>query len=114
MLLNFGHTIGHAVEKCFNYAVYTHGEGVGIGMVRLSEQTEKLGITESGTARRIRDILQRYNLPFEANLEQKDIVDVIGLDKKKSGKNITIVVLDKIGEGKLVKIPFSEITKYIV
>lgn len=114
MLLNFGHTIGHAVEKCFNYAVYTHGEGVGIGMVRLSEETEKLGLTQAGTTFRIKNVLQNYGLPTEVNLEQKEIIDVIGLDKKKSGKSITLVVLEEIGKGKLIKVPFQDLKKYIV
>lgn len=45
-MLNFGHTIGHAIERYFNYSTYTHGEGVAIGMCLLTEQTERLGITE--------------------------------------------------------------------
>ena len=52
MLLNFGHTIGHAIEKCCGFTTYTHGEGVGIGMVQMTRQTE-----EAGTLRQ--QVLQR-------------------------------------------------------
>ena len=58
MVLNFGHTIGHAVEKYYNYETYTHGEGVGIGMVALTGKTEQLGITEKGSTTLIKDVLQ--------------------------------------------------------
>lgn len=47
-VLNFGHTIGHAVERYFHYSTFTHGEGVAIGMCLMTEQTEKMGITEKG------------------------------------------------------------------
>ena len=113
MLLNFGHTIGHAVEKCYNYEKYTHGEGVGIGMVRLTEQTEKLGITAIGTSKRLRKILAQYILPTDAKLTSEQITDVITMDKKKSGNAITLVVLDRIGAGRLIKIPFTDLAKYI-
>jgi 3-dehydroquinate synthase len=114
MLLNFGHTIGHAVEKCYNYEEYTHGEGVAIGMVRLTEQTEKLGITAIGTNRRLRKILEQYELPTAAQLTGQKVMDVIALDKKKSGNAITLVILDKIGSGRLLKIAFTDLEKYIV
>ncbi|MDD4721521.1 MAG: 3-dehydroquinate synthase [Acidaminococcaceae bacterium] len=114
MLLNFGHTIGHAVEKCYDYEKYTHGEGVGIGMVRLTEQTEKLGLTEQGTSKRLRAILAQYKLPTDVELSQKQIMDVINLDKKKNGSNITLIVLDKIGSGRLLKIAYVDLAKYIV
>lgn len=114
MLLNFGHTIGHAVEKCYDFDKYTHGEGVGIGMVRITTQTEKMGITELGVSKRLYNILTQYQLPTEVELSPEQIMDVITLDKKKNGSNITLVVLDKIGSGRLVKIACKDLTKYIV
>ena len=64
MLLNFGHTLGHAVEKTFHFDRYSHGEGVGIGMVLLTRQSEELGLTERGTADRIAALLQKFQLPI--------------------------------------------------
>ena len=113
MLLNFGHTIGHAVEKYFNYETFTHGEGVGIGMVALTEQTEQLGITAKGSAKLIREVLKRYGLPTEAVMAKDEVLRTIALDKKKKGGTITLIVLDMIGQARLMKIPCEELASYI-
>ena len=113
MLLNFGHTIGHAVEKYFNYETFTHGEGVGIGMVALTEQTEQLGITAKGSAKLIREVLKRYGLPTEAVMAKDEVLRTIAFDKKKKGGTITLIVLDKIGQARLMKIPCEELASYI-
>lgn len=113
MLLNFGHTLGHAVEKCYNYETYTHGEGVGIGMLLLTEQTERRGITQAGTAHRIKQILEHYSLPTEAVMAKDEMLKTIAMDKKKNGREITLVVLDKIGSGRLLKIAYEELPNYL-
>ena len=113
MVLNFGHTLGHAVEKYYNYETYTHGEGVGIGMVALTDKTEQLGITEKGSTALIRNILEHYGLPTEAILEKEDVLKTIALDKKKKGGEITIIILEKIGNGRLLKIPYTDLKHYI-
>ena len=56
MLLNFGHTIGHAIEQYYNYSKYTHGEAVAIGMYNISLISEERGITEEGTSKKIKNI----------------------------------------------------------
>ncbi len=48
MLLNFGHTLGHAIEKYYNFTGYTHGEAVAIGMYKITLESEKIGITKKG------------------------------------------------------------------
>ena len=103
MVLNFGHTIGHAVEKCCGYTTYTHGEGVGIGMALLTMQTEKLGLTAPGTADAICKVLQKYNLPVDAPYAEADLLTGIGMDKKKSGSSITLIILKEIGSSFLQK-----------
>lgn len=62
--LNFGHTIGHAVERCTNYAML-HGDAVAIGMVHEAMLGERLGVTAPGTASRIRDAIRTAGLPEE-------------------------------------------------
>ena len=113
MVLNFGHTLGHAVEKYYNYETYTHGEAVGIGMVALTDKTEKMGITKKGSTALIRNILEHYGLPTEALLEKEDVLKTIALDKKKKGGEITIVILEKIGNARLLKIPYTDLKHYI-
>lgn len=113
MLLNFGHTIGHAIEKCCGFTTYTHGEGVGIGMVQLTRQTEKMGLTAAGTADRLANVLQKFALPVAAEFDSQEILQVMALDKKKSGRQITLVIIEAIGAGRLHKIEWQAIPAYI-
>ena len=93
MLLNFGHTLGHAVEKTFHFDRYSHGEGVGIGMVLLTRQSEELGLTERGTADRIAALLQKFQLPIAVDMRRDDFLQAIALDKKKRGSHLTLVAV---------------------
>ena len=113
MLLNFGHTLGHAVEKTFRFDKYSHGEGVGIGMVLVTRQAEKLGLTEPGTADRIAELLQKFQLPVTVDMRQEDFLQAIALDKKKRGSHLTLILLKKIGESFLQRVEFSELTQYL-
>ena len=65
MLLNFGHTLGHAIEKYYNFTGYSHGEAVAIGMYNISLKSEDEGITEKGVAEEIKEILINYDLPYK-------------------------------------------------
>jgi 3-dehydroquinate synthase len=113
MMLNFGHTIGHAVEQHFGYSKYSHGEAVAIGMVRITGQTEQMGITRAGTTEQLSSLLKKYKLPTAVDLETDQILQVVAADKKRRGDSLTLVVLLSIGEGSLLKVPFSELKKYI-
>ena len=113
MLLNFGHTIGHAIEKCCGFTTYTHGEGVGIGMVQMTRQTEKLGLTAAGTAEELSRVLKKFALPVTAVFDAQEILQAMALDKKKSGKKINLVIIEKISVGRLHKIDWQDIPAYI-
>ena len=86
MLLNFGHTIGHAIEQYYNYAKYTHGEAVAIGMYNICLMSEKHGLTKVGTSKIVKDILEAINL-----------------DKKNLGKNLNLIILREIGNSEIYK-----------
>lgn len=105
MILNFGHTLGHAIEKYFNYDKYTHGEAVAIGMYKITKISEELTLTAQGTASRIKDILIKYKLPFEAEgIENEDeILNGISNDKKNLNKNLNIILLKQMGEAYIKK-----------
>lgn len=113
MLLNFGHTLGHAVEQHFGYSHFTHGEGVAIGMYQLTARTEAMGLTPQGTAERIKDVLTKYNLPYDAGVEKSLLLDTMAKDKKKNGNSITLIVLKQLGEGALQKIDWQSVPEYL-
>lgn len=113
MLLNFGHTLGHAVEQYFKYSSYTHGEGVAIGMYQLTKRTESLGFTSNTTTQRLQNILEKYHLPLTCQADKQTLLDVMAKDKKKNGKEITLVILKEIGTGVLHKIDWQKMPKYL-
>lgn len=113
MLLNFGHTLGHAVEKAFHYDTYSHGEAVGLGMVLLTSQAEKLGLTDPGTAAKIAALLQKFSLPVEITLPREEFIKTIALDKKKRGSQLILVLIKDIGEGYLHAIENRDLPNYL-
>ena len=97
MLLNFGHTLGHTIEQQFNYGRESHGEAVSIGMYQLTLLAEAQGLTASGTADRIRKVLDIYGLPHACNLPLRDLTAAIALDKKNLNNKLNIILLHDIG-----------------
>lgn len=114
MLLNFGHTIGHAIEKYFNYEKYTHGEAVALGMYAITKKSEEMGITKEGTLNVLREILSVYNLEYEIELKNKEnILNTIALDKKSKGQFINIILIKEVGESFIHKIRREEVEDFI-
>lgn len=104
MLLNFGHTLGHAIETYYNFKEFTHGEAVAIGMYEITKISEEKGITEKGVSEEIKDILIQYGLPYEAPISNNSmILETISLDKKNIDSVLKVVLLKKIGESFLEK-----------
>lgn len=104
MLLNFGHTIGHAVENYYGYGTLSHGAAVAIGMCIMTEYSEKNGITEKGTLETIRSLNRKYNLPTECE-HRKELIGAATHDKKRVGDSINIVLVKKMGQGFYQKVP---------
>lgn len=114
MLLNFGHTLGHAVERYFEYSKYTHGEAVAIGMSQITRKSEGLFLTEKGTSKLLEDVLIKYQLPHKVpEMDRGIVLDTILLDKKSSGNSISLIILEKLGQGVIIKVPVEEIENYI-
>ncbi|WP_315068634.1 3-dehydroquinate synthase [uncultured Clostridium sp.] len=104
MLLNFGHTLGHAIETYYNFKKFTHGEGVAIGMYAISRIAENKGLTEKGVSEEIKEILIQYGLPYEVEIKDNSaILDTIALDKKNIDNSLKVVLLKNIGESFLEK-----------
>ena len=97
MLLNFGHTLGHAYEKAGHYEKWTHGQAVAAGMVKAAGLGERLGITPVGTADRIAAVLTALDLPVEIACTAEEYAAAIGLDKKGAGADISVILLEEMG-----------------
>ncbi len=97
VVLNYGHTVGHAVESASHYAL-THGESVSIGMVCANDIALRLGLLEAAAARRVEHVLTHYRLPVRIrHCRRDDILTSMRNDKKfVAGKN-RFVLLDKLG-----------------
>jgi len=97
-LLNFGHTLAHAVEAHAGYRGILHGEAVAIGMVFAAERSEALGFAPVGTAARLAALLERAGLPTRApNRPRGAYLSAIAVDKKKEDGQIHFVVSNGIG-----------------
>ncbi|MEI7577657.1 MAG: 3-dehydroquinate synthase [Armatimonadota bacterium] len=103
-ILNFGHTVGHAIEKLTNYDIYTHGEAISVGMVIETKIGEKLGICDSGLSQRIEKDLRAHGLPTNAGTTQdvENIIQSMRGDKKSMRGELSMSLITNIGECKLV------------
>ncbi|HUN54170.1 MAG TPA: 3-dehydroquinate synthase [Smithella sp.] len=97
-ILNFGHTLGHALESISQYTI-THGEGVALGMTAAARISEKIGCLKSDETRRIEALISQAGLPVKIpeSLDHDKIVARLRMDKKKKGDIIYFVLLKKIG-----------------
>ena len=98
LALNFGHTLGHAIEQYYHYEKYSHGEAISIGMVQLTRIAEAKGLTKVGTADQICDVLKIYQLPTVSHLKTSDLKQAMAVDKKKIYKKLSYVLLHAIGQ----------------
>ena len=101
MLLNFGHTYGHALEKYYGFEKLSHGNAVAVGMCQICGIAEKKGLTEKGTAVRIAEVCKKYGLPVNDCAPAKEVVKGIVNDKKNMGDKLVAVLLKEIGESYL-------------
>lgn len=112
--LNFGHTIGHAVESASKYA-YRHGEAISIGMVCANDIAVKLGLLDKSLAARVENLLLKIGLPVKIkNHDINTIMNFFWKDKKFiSGRN-KFVLLKKLGTTKIIQdVPINVITNVI-
>ena len=98
-LLNYGHTIGHALENSLGYGELLHGEAVSIGMCFAARISEKMGLIDMACVHRQEKILETFGLPtFWRNINHEQIKLAMKVDKKTVGKSINWVLLENIGK----------------
>jgi len=100
MLLNFGHTLGHAIEAHYNYEKYTHGMAISIGMVEITRMAEEKGLSPKGTTAQIKQTLKQYHLPteLENSSDYNEIIQLISRDKKQLDNQLTVILLGQVGD----------------
>jgi 3-dehydroquinate synthase len=109
-LLNFGHTLGHAVEKLGGYGGLMHGEAVSIGMRFAAERSESLGCAPAGSADRVGALCAELALPTQLpDHPRKAYLEALRVDKKMSDSRIDFVVLRGIGQAETVSLSPREI-----
>ena len=113
MLLNFGHTVGHAIEKCAHYTGIAHGEAVGIGMLIMARAGEAAGLTEKGTSARILAVLEKCGMPTSCPFTHEQICEAAMLDKKRRGETMNIVLLKAIGDSFVHKIRCADLLDFV-
>lgn len=103
-VLNFGHTIGHAIESSGKFNTLLHGECVGIGMLYMSSQIVKEELIT---------VLKKYNLPTNCQITTDELYEYIKLDKKRTDDTISIVYVQEMGKYSLEKVKLIDVKKYL-
>ena len=103
-ILNFGHTIGHAIEAACGYKSYNHGQAVSLGMLVAVDLSNKLGLIDVKLAVRIRNLIKLYGLPMKIKgIPVAKIIQAHYHDKKFSGKENKFVLINDIGKPRIVR-----------
>jgi len=113
--LNFGHTIGHAVEKINQEKPDQtgHGRAVSLGMVAAAIFSQKKGMIAQADVDRITHLLKSLNLPVELDYKAEQIIEIASRDKKKQGKDLYFVFLESLGTARVKKISYAEMNAFI-
>ena len=110
MLLNFGHTLAHAVEALTRFRGVLHGEAVAMGMVHAARRSEELDLAPPGTRERLERLLRRAGLPTQApDFSRKAYLSALRVDKKRREKRIRFVALRRLGRAETIPLTPAEI-----
>ncbi len=109
--LNFGHTIGHALEKTLGIS---HGAAVSAGMVMAAELSMEKGLLEAGDVKRLKALLARLKLPTHIDFDRAAVIEALGKDKKREGGKIKFVLLESIGRATVRDISIEALARWIL
>ena len=112
MLLNLGHSIGHAVEKCSGYAVH-HGDAVAVGMAMIARAAADKGFCSTDCRDKIIDTLRKYGLPTETSFKAEELFEASKADKKISGGKMHLIVPEKIGSCRIESIDIDALRDWL-
>jgi shikimate kinase / 3-dehydroquinate synthase len=108
-LLNFGHTIGHAIE---NLHGIPHGHAVSIGMIAACNLSVQLNNFHADDAAKIVKLLTRYHLPVDVETDHAKVFEVLKMDKKRTGDGVQFILLNTIGKAEIKYISLSDLEKH--
>ena len=111
-LLNFGHTVGHAIEKCSGYEI-SHGRAVAAGMLHIARAAYRSGFSSENCAEGIERALKQYGFDRTCGFSADELCEAAFADKKRAGDSITLVIPDKIGECRLKKMDMRSFKKFV-
>ncbi len=94
-LLNFGHTVGHAIENMYNLL---HGHAISIGMMAAATMSEEINNFSSKEKEKLLQTLQQYELPIQFNYDKQKVFELLKMDKKRNGDSMNFILLNKIGD----------------
>jgi 3-dehydroquinate synthase len=110
-VLNFGHTVGHALESATGYELYLHGEAVAIGMIQAAAISVRRGLCDQDSFERIRRLIAKAGLPTEIapRVEPEELIQCMEVDKKSEGGKIKFVLCEGIGKTRFYSLAPAEI-----
>ncbi|MBQ8514474.1 MAG: 3-dehydroquinate synthase [Ruminococcus sp.] len=108
MILNYGHTLGHAIESYYHYETYSHGSAVAAGMCMMAAKTCDPEVTE-----RLKKCVKAYNLPTEVPADIRALVPLCGKDKKRAASQLRFIVCRVIGRAEIHTMPFDSFSLWM-
>lgn len=109
MLLNFGHTLGHAYELAGHYTEWSHGAAVAAGMCAAARLGVRLGVTPAELPERLEEALSALGLPTAIPCTAADYAAAVGLDKKGAGEDISVILLERMGRAVPHRMPKAQL-----
>jgi 3-dehydroquinate synthase len=109
-LLNFGHTVGHAIE---NLHQLPHGHAISIGMAAACNLSEQLAGLHFDDAKKVILLLSKYHLPVDLETDHEKVFEVLKMDKKRAGDSVNFILINKIGNGIIYPIALSELHQHL-
>lgn len=113
MILNFGHTLAHSIEKFYNYKDFSHGKAVSVGMYLISVIGEKAGLIETPVSGKLKECLIKNNMPFQSGADADALFSGAVNDKKRFSDSINIILCRRIGKADIVKMNIRDFERII-
>lgn len=113
MLLNFGHTLAHSLEKYYNFTGLTHGHAIAIGMSTFTHIAERRGMCKPGVADKLDALLVKCGLPLTDNAPLHELYTLSLRDKKHLANGMNIVICPDIGQSEVVKMSVEEYAEFL-